>query len=172
MPRRYYRSRTRVIRPKKKWATNLKQAALDGTSPTSVLVENSVQTSSPTPIVIKSGNFKIQGDFSIHFNTSVASTPQIALVLFFLPQGVPLDSSTTSAILSNHPEWIMGWKQLDTVISTTSASANFHASSFSFSSRLKRNLNSGDRICAGFTNDTPNAVPTIKFTAQYWTCAN
>lgn len=175
MARRYYRRRTVTVRPKKKWATNLTQgniSSASGGTPYATLVQNTAQTSSPTPIIIKCGNFKIQGDVSVAFNTSRTSSPWIALLVFFLPEGTTLNGDTANAIVENHPEWILAWKQLDVTLSTTSASQIFAASGFSFSSRLKRNLNSGDKICMGFTNDDGQAFPTIKFTAQYWTCAN
>nr|WCR62157.1 MAG: capsid protein [Smacoviridae sp.] len=169
MARRYYR-RTRVVRPKKKWASNMKQGTLNATTPIAILVENSLQGSSPTPVVVKAGNFKIQGDLTVYISAAAAQVARMTLLVFWLPEGLTADSDAAGAIVSNHPEWILAWKQLDTVGSTSQG--NLAASGFSFSSRLKRNLNSGDKICIAFLNDTSAAQPTIKYTCQYWTCAN
>ena len=172
MARRYYRRRTVTVRPKKKWATNFLQGTL-GTNadPAAVLVQNTTQSSLPTPVIVKAGNFKLQGDLSIYTTTALTTTPRIAVVVFYLPQGLDLTATAANGILESHPEWILAWKQVDTNIVAANTSSGF--SSFSVSSRLKRNLNSGDRICVGYTTNTPSAaVLTIQFSAQYWTCAN
>lgn len=171
MPRRYYK-RTRVVRPRKRWATNFKQGRLEtGANETAILVENTTQSSSPTPVIVKCGNFKLQGDLSSVSTQGYNTVPRITIVVFFLPQGVELTATTANGILENHPEWILVWKQID---ASGVGSGNYvQGSTFSVSSRLKRNLNSGDRVCIGYTNDTAGVVsPTIKFTCQYWTCAN
>lgn len=170
MPRRYYSRRTRVIRPKRKWATNFKQGSLSAAQGGAVvLVENAAQSSSPTPVIVKAGNFKIQGDVTVIYNQASAAA-QITLFVFFLPEGIDVDASAAQMALNSHPEWIMAWKQLDTNGSPNAATLD--ANGFSFSSRLKRNLNSGDRICLGFRNDVATANISIKYSCQYWTCAN
>lgn len=173
MARRYYRRRTVTVRPKKKWATNFLQGTLTNSSAstsTAVLVQNSSQTTAPTPVIVKAGNFKFQGDLSINYSSAQTTTPRIAIFIFFLPQGLDLSADTANGIVQSHPEWILAWKQLDS--SVASANTNASMSAFSFSSRLKRNLNSGDRICVGFTQNTTGSIITIQYSAQYWTCAN
>lgn len=174
MARRYYRRRTVVVRPKKKWASNFIGSNLalntDATNTVSaagnVLVQNSAQSSSPTPTIVKAGNFKVQGDcyFAVAQGNQLM---QCMLYVMFVPQGIPLNvTADYTNLISSHPEWIMAWKMID--MNGTSNEIN----SFTFSSRLKRNLNSGDSIRligvaeAGGTNAVSFAVTTK---VQYWT---
>lgn len=176
---RYYRRRYRTIvrAPKKKWASNIKQIGTvttgDATYQYSVttLVTNSTESSSPTPVIVKTGNFKIQGDYT-YKTTAAASSVGVSLYVVFLPQGVAVtDYTAASTVVKNHPEWIMAWRYLGYNASNTASTQS--ADGFSFSSRLKRNLNSGDSvalICIA-TGTTITSV-TIEGMAQYWTCAN
>lgn len=170
MPRRYYKRRTVVVRPKKKWASNMKVHGVGSSAPTEILVENSTQTSSPTPVIVKAGNFKIQGDAIITPGTSSVPIVSLVIVVFYWPEGLTLDAQSAQTVVDQHPEWILAWKQIDTqpVIVTGTSVSN----SFAVSSRLKRNLNSGDRVCIGYISDSNIVTVTIKYTAQYWTCAN
>ena len=179
MARRYYRSkRTVVVRPKKKWASNFRSGTLTTGTATSTeeLVTNSVQANLPTPVVLKAGNFKIQGDMSIAFASggTVPVVVGITAVVFFLPEGITLDGTSAGFVMANHPEWIIAWKQLDGSHTTSTSGTTTGSTPFSFSSRLKRNLNSGDRICIGYKLDSSNAnaTPTIRYTCQFWTCSN
>lgn len=177
MPRRYYRSRTRVIRPKKKWASNFKEIYSPTISVTNgtpggwvdTLVENSNQSSNPTPVIVKAGNFKIQGDCAI--STGV-TTPVLAVTVYviFAPEGITVASgSDVQSLVAAHPEYVMAWRTLDT------AGGQGAIAGFSFSSRLKRNLNSGDKILlmASCTTSATSAI-TLRMhaMAQFWTCAN
>ena len=152
--RRYYRRSARVIVPKKKWATNIVSSSISTTAAAQtndsayfVLAQNSSQSATPTPFVVKTGNFKIQGDCYITSQAPIGSTSQITLYVMYLPEVV---YSTVSApnvnilgtVIGDHPEWIMGWKVIDLNVGGTTSNGN----SFTFSSRLKRNLSSGDRI--------------------------
>lgn len=169
MARRYYKRRTVVVRPRKRWATNFKQGEISGT--TDVLVSNASPTSSPTPVILKVGNFKIQGDLTYHFNLEGSSVaPRVTVVVFYLPQGIEPGASTANGILTSHPEWILAWKQLDCSGSATPGTV--YGNSFSMSSRLKRNLNSGDRVCIGSVSDIGTVTPDIKYSCQFWTSAN
>lgn len=170
MARRYYRRRTVVVRPKKKWASNMQVGSLTTASPTAILAENSVQTSSPTPIIVKVGNIKLQGDAALNMSSATIAGVSFVVVVYYLPEGITLAGTTASNIISQHPEWIMAWRQVD--IGTSIGSGVLAGNSFSVSSRLKRNLNSGDRVCVGYITDAANVTVTIKYTAQYWTCAN
>lgn len=148
MPRRYYRSRKIIVRPKQKWNPVLKEvhvsAAFAQNSTSGVyynLIENSSDTSVPTPTVIKTGHFKV----CIDVTSSNASFIQSAVYVMYVPEGWGLptegSNSTSGALLnlpSLHPEWIMCWRTVDV--------GSAIGGSIQMSSRLKRNLNSGDRI--------------------------
>lgn len=171
MPRRYYRRRTVVVRPKKKWASNMAVGTLatsGSSSPIAVLVANSTQSSTPTPIILKVGNIKLQGDAVVQGPTTNLH-PTLIVMVFYLPEGLNLEATTASTVAAQHPEWIMAWKMVDLGLGTSSDSAS---SAFSVSSRLKRNLNSGDKICIGYRFEGSTAGPIVRYTAQYWTCAN
>lgn len=140
-------------------------------SPTKILVENSTQNTTPTPIILKVGNIKLQGDVVVA-NTTSTLVPSVSIVVmvFYLPEGLALDGSTAGTVANQHPEWILAWKMVDT--GRIEQNGAISTPSFSVSSRLKRNLNSGDKICIGFMTDSSNINAIIKYTAQYWTCAN
>lgn len=173
MARRFYRRRTVVVRPKKRWASNFASANLSLSTTSSqakaatgqVLVQNSTQSSSPTPTIVKAGNFKVQGDCYIVPPQGSASLVQAVLYVMYVPQGFTL---TTAAdyenLVQSHPEWIMTWKMLDMNGTTT------QLSSFTFSSRLKRNLNSGDSIqLVAMTEASVGIQFGILTKVQYWT---
>ena len=165
--RRYYRRYYKAT-PKKKWATNIIQSSVT-TSGVAEICKNSSQTSSPTPVIVKCGNFRIQGDVSYSFQSTTPSRPvNINFFLIFCPEGVAANDS----LIGNHPEWIIGWKNLDVGYLTGSSVAAAAGQSFSFTSRLKRNLNSGDRIVAILQSLDTSATAQAVFTCQYWTCAN
>ena len=178
MARRYYRRRTVVVRPKKRWATNMKgidPAAFAVTNDAANgfainLVENSVATATPTPTVLKTGNFKIQGDVVLLNATSQAGSVTLQLYVCFVPQGINVTTGASiEALITQHPEWILAWKVCD-IGSLNSGAQN----GFSMSSRLKRNLQSGDRIALLAVGRTDLALATpqqLKVTGlcQYWT---
>lgn len=175
---RYYRRRYRTIvrAPKKKWASNIQNIAMTTVGSTLLqfgtqdLVINTTETSTPTPVIIKTGNIKVQGDYYFRLNSS--SSVQLALYVVFVPQGVPVTSATlANDLITNHPEWIMAWKYVGNDYGTTTAEVN--SDRFSFSSRLKRNLNSGDtiKLIAIATGGDLNDVK-VRGMVQYWTCAN
>ena len=166
MPRRRYYRRYYRAAPKKKWASNILQGSVT-TSNFGVIVDNAVQTATPTPIIVKCGNFKVQGDV-MYNTTGTGSSNRPALLNFFLifvPEGItPADS-----LIGSHPEWIIGWKTIDVgTIKATSETA-VATSTFSFSSRLKRNLNSGDRVVALLQSNDSNMSASCVFTVQFWT---
>lgn len=167
MPRYYkYRRAYKKMYPRKRWASNIKsdylQMNLSTTSTsvdtTAVLCTNSVQTANPTPVIIKFGRLKIKGDIR-YSATNVAQFTSAVLYAVFVPQG----NNLSLDLISNHPEYIMGW----TCISLDSGS------SFSLTTALKRNLNSGDSVqilCRVNTTQTPSQEIRYNFfyTAQYW----
>lgn len=175
---RYYRRRRTIVRtPKKKWATNIVNfndtTAGSATAQFAAvkLVENSAQSARPTPVIVKAGNFKIQGDVFVN-SGNVASQTEISMYVIYVPEGINLpDALTSRNLLLAHPEWIIAWKFISSNVSTANTPTN--SDSFTFSSRLKRNLNSGDSIyllCLAQSQAMQNAV--FAGMAQYWTCAN
>lgn len=178
MPR-YYRRRYRTIvrAPKKKWATNIVNFNQDTAGNTAEqfgvvdLVKNSTQSSNPTPVIIKTGNFKIQGDVYVQPASTGAAT-EVSLYVMYVPEGITLATAASArALIMAHPEWILSWKFINANIVNSTAMDN--SDSFSFSSRLKRNLNSGDSIqlvCLCYSTNMTKAV--FAGMAQYWTCAN
>lgn len=129
---------------------------------TTVLCENAAQNNTPTPTLLKFGRCKIKGDI----RTDVANNNNYVsgiMYVFYYPEGF----TNGPDLIAQHPEYIMGWTQ----ISLDSGNG------FSFSSALKRNLNSGDKILLMFIVDSTNSTQSARsfnfyFTAQYWTtCA-
>ena len=173
--RRYFRYYPRTRVAKKKWASNFKTYYLSSDTspyvPYQVLVENKQQDGAPTPTVIKCGNFKVQGDVNL---SNVSSFPDVLYMrafVLFVPEG--WNMNLLSDIPLQHPEWIMSWTVIDLPIAAAQAASG--GNKFSFSSRLKRNLNSGDKVVVYFQSDvlvSPGPTTQINFSAQYWTCAN
>lgn len=200
MPRRrYYRRVYRVAAPKKKWASDIGQGILTineqeqtGSLTNYVTVTsnkvcgNSESGVFPTPVVLKVGNFKVQIDG--HVEGAMDSMRNVVLYLMFIPEGVdPTTVYTTNlgakqSIADKHPEWIMGWKRIDVNTSTSSAQTTnlVSMSPTSFSSRLKRNLNSGDSIYfvmvsskdVATAGSSSSYTVSVHWTAQFWTCSN
>lgn len=168
MPRRRYYRRYYKATPKKKWASNIVQSSVT-TSNTADIVVNSAQSSAPTPVIVKCGNFRVQGDVMYTSNGSGSTyrPVNINFFLLFIPEGV----TPSDGLIGAHPEWIIGWKALDIGVLSTSQ-GSYAATSFSFSSRLKRNLNSGDRVIAILQTRDSGMTAQCVFTCQYWTCAN
>lgn len=176
---RYYRRRyTRtLVKPKKKWASNIKDLSLESAQVASYggiveLCKNSTQTALPTPVIVKAGNFKVQCDV-----VAAGTDGMVSLVAYilYLPEGVDPLLQQASAVhqfiqstVTNHPEWILAWRQIgyEAVQGTKSVDR------VTFSSRLKRNLNSGDRIVFAVDSDGSIHDLALKGKCQFWTCAN
>lgn len=164
---KYRRSYVRKVFPRKRWASNIKSEKLDMTLNTeshyifknTLLCTNSIQTSSPTPVILKFGRLKLKGDIRFSQN-NVSQFTSCMIYVMFVPEGlVP-----TIDLISQHPEYLMGW---------TSVSLD-SGSTFSMSTVLKRNLNSGDAIYLLWNIDTTttpsqNITYNLFYTAQYWT---
>lgn len=196
MARRYYKKRTVVVRPKKKWATNfttlgepttktlnLTPGQVNTLTFNNILVQNTAQTASPTPVIVKTGNFKVKGDMKLSFiqasGTQSSSMTSCVIYIMYIPEGI----TASATLISAHPEWIMAWSPVDINMDVVSSTMNIqNVNKFSFSSRLKRNLNSGDRIeCLTVFNFGPSPTAgnvSIDVTVspailcQYWTCSN
>lgn len=153
--------------PRKRWASNIKsdELSMGLTTSTStvftdtILCKNSVQTELPTPVILKFGRLKLQGD--VRFSaTNVSQFTSCMIYCLFVPEG----STPSISLISNHPEYLLGW---------TSVSLD-SGSTFSLTSSLKRNLNSGDSVVLLWNIDatqTPsqNISFHLLYTAQYWT---
>lgn len=161
--KRYYKK----VYPRKKWAsnikTNYKQVAVvtSGTSGTATdtICENSAPASTPTPVILKFARLKLKGDVRSPVAT-VANFTSANIFCCFVPEGVTLNAD----LLNKHPEYILGW----TCLSMDSGN------SFSLTTTLKRNLNSGDSIQLFFSVDctqVPEATVPYNFyyTCQFWT---
>lgn len=188
MPRRYYRSRIRYVAPKKKWASNIVngtvelsiigsgvEGAISGVFGQYTLAENKSQSFAPTPTIIKTANFKVQGILSFDLESSGTTyVSNLNCYIIYMPEGV---ANVTRDIVNAHPEWIMGWTKVN-IINPPGTSLNNYATKFSVTSKkLKRNLNSGDKIVLGFVGETPitgnnTYSKTFPITCQFTSCAN
>ena len=155
--------------PKKRWASNIISAnttvnvgvGQSGGNETYSICTNSLQTATPTPVLVKFGRLKISGDVRFTDN-SYSLYSSCILYAMFVPQG----STLSSDLIQQHPEYLLGW----TTISMDSGSA------FTLTSSLKRNLNSGDSIQLYFgVNINGNVVGqnslnyNFFYNVQYWT---
>lgn len=175
---RYRRYRRTIIRaPKKKWASNIStvnattETAGSSTQVASVrLVNNAAQGSNPTPVIVKCGNFKIQGD--VYSQMSQAGTASVSLYVIYIPEGITLPDYTSALnLIRAHPEWIMAWRFINS--NFVSAAGSDNSESFSFSSRLKRNLNSGDSVyLVCLASGVGLSTAYLNAMCQFWTCAN
>ena len=176
MPRYYRRRYTRVVRPKKKWASNItvwNAQSLTG-SYAALLVSNSAQASSPTPTILKVGNFKISAD--VVFKTSGSNADynfSCMAYILYVPEGWESSASAFNNLISKHPEWIMATKTLG--VTSTTSSQNY-TETLNLSTRLKRNLNSGDQVVFYLQFSSPGSITvssaSITGNCRYWTCAN
>lgn len=170
--RRWYRRYPRVVPAKKKWASNIRSGEMVAEAPGVVLGENSAQSSNPTPTIVKVGNYKVQGDISASISVGSAHVSG-TLFLTFVPEGVLASTFTNTDVIqlvSRHPEYIMAWTGLD--LAPVTAGGITSGTKFSLSSRLKRNLNSGDRVMLLLYNSTSSIPITVNYTATYFTCSN
>lgn len=171
----YYKPYKRTYAPRKRWASNLLQGDLGGSGPgdSVVLVSNSSQTATPTPIIVKAGNFKIQGDVNVFNSSAGLSFPVCNMFLLYIPEGISGSNSDLNAAIQQHPEWIMGWTCVDMPFAGTTEGTTTRAAGnkFSISNRLKRNLNSGDKIYL-FAQYGSGYSCNVHYTAQWFTCAN
>lgn len=179
---RYRRYRRTIVRaPKKKWGSNFQGITMTMTNGTqqpavvhysNILAQNKTESNAPTPVILKTGNFKLQADFTVQ-----AENDDIVVHLFmyiiFVPEGLaPASSLEAANLIRNHPEWVMAWKMVDGSPVDRTLTAGFQK--ISISSRLKRNLNSGDSVYAiAICNElAPGATVKVQGQCQFWTCAN
>lgn len=180
MPRRYYtRYRPRAYGKRRKWSPTLLQASMTLDVPTniesavsaftiSVICANSTNQGSAVPVstIIKVKNFRVNIDITA--TTNYLRNNFYAIM--FLPQGfVPTVNTPVE-----HPEWIMAWRTHDPTSASVSSAIGIR--NFQLSSRLTRNLNSGDRIVLYQSVILPAGQPASTVSTAYFasfvTCNN
>lgn len=121
---RYYRrryTRTIVRAPKKKWCSNMLpvdfnvNAINEGTqeqprwtlSSGTTLAENKTESTSPTPVVVKTGNFRAQFDLA---TATVGLGSDMTVYIIYCPEGVnPSGGFALKDFMMKHPEWVIAW---------------------------------------------------------------
>ena len=116
---------------------------LDGSFVT--LVSNAVETNVPTPTVLKVKHLKVALDFK--FDASVLSAGFCCIM--YIPQGL----TPSATLVTQHPEWLMGWKNIRNDLSAT------HHEQV-ITTPLTRNLNSGDKVVCYFSFYNAATGPT------------
>lgn len=167
--RRYYKSKR--VYPKQKWLpvnNEITCQQYNGLTTGSFVIryepitQNATRTNTAgagnqsSATIIKTGRFRYRGQ--IYTNSAITYIVGIA----YVPEGYDLNANVNIAranlgetFFYKHPEWILAWTRLDYV----GSSGN---NEIRLSSKLKRNLNSGDGIvlfyiAINYGTDTVNA---------------
>lgn len=183
--RRYYRRYVKAA--KKKWASNTMEinmagATINGLTFSAVgqgILQNGdrISTSAAgiksSAQILKTGRFRFKGVIT----SQIATGLSLLYFITYIPEGA-LTLFTGSGQLSSlgnfgfytHPEWVMAWGRKD----FTAAS---QSNEISLTTKLKRNLNSGDAIylifCWIFSAEaTPATYSAVQGTVSYMCCAN
>ena len=155
--RRYYRSRRTI--PKQKWLTNMCNISINSVSAQATSIGGGLSYLYTTDIITNTSNVTAtyNGATVNGTNASILKTGRwkckgvivsgfealnYMIGLMYIPEGYTLSNSTlyeNGTIIYKHPEWLLCWKRFD-------YSNAGQSNDFSLSSRLKRNLNSGDKI--------------------------
>lgn len=117
-----------------------------------LVAKNSTDTTVPVPSVIKVKNFRVSIDTSAP--VGAYAVDYFNVYLMYVPEGITINTDTPK----NHPEWIITWKGIDN--STGNGIENIV-----MSSRLARNLNSGDGIYLIFAGYNSLESRTFKMAA-------
>lgn len=129
------------------------------------LVVNSAETATPTPTIIKFARFKMTGTVSSSIATAdIGNLYYARIYIVYCPQQYTYDSYPK---ITAHPEYIIAHK--DFTINPVQRTA------FTLTSRLKRNLNSGDKIqyvIAIGKNSSLTGIVSLQFDYQYWVRSN
>ena len=154
MPRtRYYRSKR--VYPRQKWSinTNTYVGSVGATNAQCFsiaeipIIENpsrNNQAGNPATTsaqILKAGRVKVKGVIL----SGMAQGQTCLLAIIYLPEGVSAVAQNAAmntqgnSIFYTHPEWVMAWTRVDY---TNAAQRN----EISLTSRLKRNLNPGDKL--------------------------
>lgn len=135
---------------------------------TTVLCANSANQGTNTPVstIIKVKNVKVVLDI-ISTNVSIRNN---FYAIMFIPQGFTPTVNTPQ----EHPEWIMVWRSVDTT--TTGSTTAQNIPNVQMSSRLTRNLNSGDSIVLYQTAINPSTGGPVTISTAFYvsfvTCNN
>lgn len=184
MPRRrYYRSRRTFPKPKWSINTNTYVGSAGATNAQCItiadipLIENpSRNNAAGNPAnasaqILKAARIKIKGVIL----SGMAAGQTCLAAIMYIPENITATAVNTAmgnqgnTIFYCHPEWLMGWTRMDY---TNAAQRN----EFSITSRLKRNLNPGDKISLVVynINNTAGGVAAIDVatTCSYCVRAN
>lgn len=174
MPRRVYSKRTIVVRPKKKWSSCLSATSYTQTMGNEgikvveyTLVQNQTEGQVPAPVILKTGNFRIYGTTQTSVSASdLTKLYNMTAYVMYCPQGYSYQGTSMQTIYQ-HPEWIMARGTMRYIPG--------QQCSFSMSSRMKRNLNTGDKVVLvlAWTKDTTLTGNLIQYLhTQYYICSN
>lgn len=170
------RKHTRVYkRAKTRWAPHLEAFTITGTNGnagSSIAVAKQLAISSadnavPTPGIIKTGRYKLEYELMLDLSTWAAGVRiptdfMFSIYTIYVPQGWPITVGATAAdnvsrfnqfttLIQSHPEWILGYKTISVPEEWYRGDAGIAYGHFTsgrqvLSSKLKRNLNSGDSV--------------------------
>nr|QNJ47539.1 capsid protein [Entamoeba-associated CRESS DNA virus 4] len=180
MARSYYRRRwygRRTFR-KKNWSSNIITSQTTITFPASAnygggsaICLNPIQSVSTVsqPFTVK--NIKLSVSCVASETAITNALDNIIVAIVYVPQGYAVTYNT----LSEHPEWFMAIKYLDNPTIEQQTSGGSQYKPFTVSTRLARKLQTGDsvQLCVFGTNtEATTSAVTVRFMAQWWTCAN
>ena len=136
------------------------------------LIENPTQDNGVSTSIVKVKNVKVQLSTTGVTDASGLSIYSMQVAILFAPEGF----TPNIDMMERHPEWIMAYKLL-TIDASSTIPINF-----SISSRLARNLNSGDAIylvsiirrasAETATQAQTGLIIPCFYTVQFWTCVN
>lgn len=164
MPRRYYYSRRYKVTPKKKWASNFDRILHTATAGTPSGIELALNPAQETaiPRTIKVKNFKVSLWFETENAQAAVAINMIEVYIFYQPQGYGLTNNS----INEHPEWVLCHKMI--------GRPDFQAEvtkPYQMSSKLARNLQSGDRIQLVIVPmGTVGTQVIVRGNLFYWTC--
>lgn len=168
--RRYTRA---VYRPKKRWASHLFHfgATTQSDYLNVKLAENSESTQVPTATIIKTGNFKVNIGLTLNRSQSLRAGYNVTVAIMYIPEGVQVNSgSAIEEMMMKHPEWVLAckYKTFQPIDEEETMTTNLEVSS-----RLKRNLNSGDTVNI-LVRTSANFVSSIGLAGivRFWSKAN
>ena len=198
MPRVARRART-YVRPKKRWQMSIYNMPIDDTQSdeyhkshvdvtatnSGILIhritQNAAATATPTPAVVKTGN--VQCKLFINCNPSNTNSTKIQYMVrcyvMYVPEGVIPGMNWPT----QHPEYIMAkglkcaqsyWRAFYGENNQLQQTDNTAIINMQFSSRLKRNLNTGDSLylIALWEPIAVNCTYKVQGEVQYFACYN
>lgn len=177
MPRA--RKRFYYRKSRKHWASHIDEVSMHVTATPSTpaslvhtIAENTADTTTPTPFLTKIGNVGI--DVGIQLSTdnppSNASTYNLSCGVIFVPQGVSYTTNNQiKTLIEYHPEYVMWLKQvIPQTKYGTGGWALDNVPSLKVQSRLKRNLNSGDKLIFFVLANTTEVSQELDIRVQGW----